>query len=185
MRHRKAHRKFSRDKGHRKALFRNLATALLEKGQIKTTLAKAKDLRSVVEKLITTAKEDTVHRRRKVYNFITKKSVVHKLFAEIGPKYRDRPGGYTRVFRLGKTRAGDSAPMAVIQLVPKEKREDKRKRREKGAAEATTSKEAEVKLESKKEEQSKELAKESEGSKGGKDLVSEEALGQKEEESKG
>ena len=126
MRHQKALRKFSRTPAHRRALFRNLATSLLLHEKIETTLAKAKDLRRVAEKLITLGGEDTLHRRRQAYSYLQSKSVVHKLFAEIGPRYKARPGGYTRVVRTGN-RAGDAAAMAVIELVqeelkPKEKR---------------------------------------------------------------
>ena len=126
MRHKKAFRKFSRTPAHRRAMFRNLATALLEHGKIETTVQKAKDLRRVVEKLITLGGEDTLHRRRQAYGYVQSKAVVHKLFAEIGPQFKARPGGYTRIVRT-RRRAGDAAEMAVIELVqeeykPKERR---------------------------------------------------------------
>lgn len=100
-------------------MFRNLATSLFEHGRIETTLAKAKDLRRVSERLVTLAKEDSLHNRRQAYSFITRKDVVHKLFAEVGPKFKTRPGGYTRVTKTGN-RSGDAAPMAVIELVEEE-----------------------------------------------------------------
>lgn len=116
MRHQKSLRKFGRTPAHRRAMFRNLATSLLEHERCETTVEKAKDLRRVVEKLITLAGEDTLHRRRRAYSYLQRKDVVHKLFAEIGPRYRERPGGYTRVVRT-RYRAGDSAEMAIIELV--------------------------------------------------------------------
>lgn len=119
MRHKKAFRKFSRTPAHRRAMFRNLATSLLEHGSIITTVHKAKDLRRVVEPFITLGGEDTLHNRRKAYSFLKSKEVVQKLFNEIGPKFKERPGGYTRVVRT-ISRPGDAAEMAVIQLVQDE-----------------------------------------------------------------
>lgn len=116
MRHKKSHRKFGRDSAHRGAMLRNLATSLLKHGRITTTLAKAKDLRGVVEPLVTRAKVDNVHNRRRIYNYIYEKEVVHRLFADIGPRYASRPGGYTRVIKLAN-RVNDNAPMAIIELV--------------------------------------------------------------------
>ena len=116
MRHKKSHRKFGRDSAHRNAMLRNLATSLLKHGRITTTLAKAKDLRGVVEPMVTKAKVDNVHNRRWAYNYIYEKPVVHRLFTEIAPRYANRPGGYTRVIKLGN-RANDAAPMAIIELV--------------------------------------------------------------------
>ena len=118
MRHGYALRKFSRPSGARKALFRALATALLQHEQIETTLQKAKELRPIVERLITIAKTDTLAHRRSAYGYLTDKTVVHKLFAEIGPRFVARPGGYTRVLRT-RHRMGDAAEMAVIALVEK------------------------------------------------------------------
>ena len=116
MRHKNNFRKFKRDAAHRQAMLNNLATSLLRHERIKTTLAKAKDLRGVVEPLITVAAQDNVHNRRQAYNTVFDKAVVHKLFTELGPRYEKRPGGYTRVLKLG-SRAGDAAPMAIIELV--------------------------------------------------------------------
>lgn len=100
-------------------MFRNMATALLLHEKCETTVEKAKDLRRVVEKLITLAGSDTLHARRQAYSYLQDKAVVHKLFAEVGPRFRTRPGGYTRVVR-SRTRAGDAADLAVIELVSEE-----------------------------------------------------------------
>ena len=121
MRHQKAGRTFNRDTNARKALMIGLAKNLIEREQIKTTLPKAKDLRSVVEKLITRAKVDTVANRRLVASELgngTSKTV-NKLFSVLGPRYAKRPGGYTRVLKAG-FRYGDAAPMAIIELVDRD-----------------------------------------------------------------
>ena len=101
---------------HQKALLANLATSLFEHGRIKTTEPKARALRPYAEKLITHAKKGTLHNRREVMKKIRDKDIVHVLFAEIGPRYENRPGGYTRITKVGP-RKGDNAPMAVIELV--------------------------------------------------------------------
>ena len=121
MRHMKAGRTFNRDTNARKALFIGLAKNLIEKEQIKTTLPKAKDLRGVVEKLITRAKVDTVANRRLVASQLGNNSsaAVKKLFTVLGPRYAKRPGGYTRVLKAG-FRYGDAAPMAIIELVDRD-----------------------------------------------------------------
>ena len=121
MRHMKAGRTFNRDTNARKAMFIGLAKNLIEKEQIKTTLPKAKDLRSVVEKLITRAKVDTVVNRRLVASELGNNSsaTVKKLFTVLGPRYEKRPGGYTRVLKAG-FRYGDAAPMAIIELVDRD-----------------------------------------------------------------
>ncbi|MDE6571306.1 MAG: 50S ribosomal protein L17 [Alphaproteobacteria bacterium] len=121
MRHMRAGRTFNRDTNARKALFIGLAKNLIEKEQIKTTLPKAKDLRSVVEKLITRAKVDTVANRRLTAAELGNNSdaVVKKLFTVLGPRYAKRPGGYTRVLKAG-FRYGDAAPMAIIELVDRD-----------------------------------------------------------------
>ena len=116
MRHRMSGRKLNRNSGSRKALFRSLAIALVNYETIKTTVPKAKDLRSVVEPLITLAKEDTLAHRRLALSRLNNEAAVCKLFNEIGPRFKDRNGGYTRVLKCG-LRDGDSAPMAYIQLV--------------------------------------------------------------------
>jgi large subunit ribosomal protein L17 len=121
MRHQKAGRKFNRDTNARKALFVGLVKNLVEREQIKTTLPKAKDLRSVVEKIITIAKTDSVANRRLVASKLDNSSdgTVKKLFTVLGPRYAKRPGGYTRVLKAG-FRYGDAAPMAVIELVDRD-----------------------------------------------------------------
>jgi len=121
MRHQMSGRKFNRDTNARKALFVGLAKNLIEREQIKTTLPKAKDLRSVVEKLITIAKVDSIANRRLVASKLDNSSdaTVKKLFAVLGPRYAKRPGGYTRVLKAG-FRYGDAAPMAIIELVERD-----------------------------------------------------------------
>ena len=116
MRHRKSGRHLNRDSAHRKAMFKNLAVSLIEHEVIRTTLPKAKELRRVSEPLITLAKNDTVANRRLAFRRTGSKAAVGKLFEELGPRYVDRPGGYTRIVRAGY-RSGDSAPVAVMELV--------------------------------------------------------------------
>ena len=115
MRHKKIGRRLGRNSSHRKAMFRNMAVSLIEHESISTTLSKAKELRRTLEPLITLAKEDDVSRRRRAFNKIRNKAAVGKLFNEIGPRFKDRPGGYLRILKKG-SRPGDSAPMALIQL---------------------------------------------------------------------
>ena len=115
MRHKKIGRRLGRDSSHRKAMFRNMAASLIEHESISTTLSKAKELRRRLEPLITLAKEDGVSRRRMAFNKLRNKTAVGKLFDEIGPRFKDRPGGYLRILKKGR-RPGDSAPMALIQL---------------------------------------------------------------------
>ena len=109
-------RKLGRTSDHRKAMLRAMVTYLLENGQIKTTLTRAKEVAPVAEKMITLAKDNTMVSYRQALGFITKEDVANKLFKEIGPKYADRNGGYTRIVRIGPRR-GDAAEMAIIQLV--------------------------------------------------------------------
>lgn len=120
MRHRKRYRKLNRTPSHRRAMLANMATSLIYEERIQTTEAKAKELRPFVEKLITKAKpsgeETYVHRRRLVARVIRDKKAAKKLFDEIGPRYAERPGGYTRIIKLGR-RLGDNAPTALIELV--------------------------------------------------------------------
>ncbi|NIP15558.1 MAG: 50S ribosomal protein L17 [Pseudomonadales bacterium] len=116
MRHRKSGRHLNRTSSHRQAMFRNMAASLIEHEVIKTTLPKAKELRRVAEPLITLAKEDSVANRRLAFARTRSDAAVGKLFAELGPRYKDRPGGYTRILKCGY-RAGDAAPMAFIELV--------------------------------------------------------------------
>ena len=116
MRHRQSGRQLNRNSAHRQAMFRNMAVSLVEHELIKTTLIKAKELRTVAEPLITLAKEDNVANRRLAYNRTQSKEAVGKLFSDLGPRYKDRPGGYIRILKCG-LRAGDKAPMAYVELV--------------------------------------------------------------------
>ena len=116
MRHRKSGRHLNRTSTHREAMFRNMTSSLIEHEIIKTTLPKAKELRRVAEPLITLAKKDSVANRRLAFSRTRDKAAVGKLFAELGPRYVERPGGYTRILKCG-FRPGDAAPMAFIELV--------------------------------------------------------------------
>ena len=109
-------RKLGRASDHRDAMLRNLVTSFLENGKIETTVEKAKETRSMAEKMITLGKTNTLHSRRQALGYITKEDVVTKVFAELAPKYADRNGGYTRILKLGPRR-GDDAEMAIIELV--------------------------------------------------------------------
>ena len=119
MRHLKAGRKFGRTSAHRKALFRNMVTALIRRERIQTTLAKAKELRGKVEKTITLGKKGTLHARRYALRLVADKDSLKKLFGPLAERYATRPGGYTRIIKLGH-RLGDDAPMALIELVDRE-----------------------------------------------------------------
>ena len=119
MRHRMSGRKFSRTASHRKAMFSNMVVALLKHEQIKTTLPKAKDLRSFADKMITLGKRGSLHHRRQALSFLRDQAVVRKLFSNLAERYKDRNGGYTRVLKAG-LRYGDCAPMAVIELVDRD-----------------------------------------------------------------
>ena len=123
MRHRKSGRQLNRNSSHRKAMFRNMASSLVKHGLIKTTVAKAKELRMVVEPLITLAKTDSVANRRLAFARTQDKEVVGILFNELGARYQDRPGGYTRILKCG-FRTGDKAPMAYVELVDRPAVED-------------------------------------------------------------
>jgi len=116
MRHRKAGRKLNRNSSHRRAMFRNMVVSLLKHELIKTTVPKAKELRRYIEPLITLGGEDTVAKRRIAFSRLQDKAMVAKLFTEIGPRYKERPGGYLRILKNGY-RPGDSAPIAIVQLV--------------------------------------------------------------------
>ena len=129
MRHRKSGRKLGRTSAHRKAMYRNLAVSLLQHETIRTTLPKAKELRRVVEPLITLAKHasensgDAVRLRRLAFSRLRDEAAVGKLFTELGPRFKDRPGGYLRILKMGH-RAGDAAPMAMVQLLDQPEAED-------------------------------------------------------------
>ena len=116
MRHQKSGRKLGRTSSHRQAMFRNMAVSLFRHEQIRTTLPKAKELRRVAEPLITMAKNPTMARRRLAFARLRDKDIVGKLFDELAPRYKMRPGGYTRILKCG-FRRGDNAPMAYVQLV--------------------------------------------------------------------
>ncbi len=116
MRHRQSGRQLNRNSSHRKAMFRNMTISLLEHELIKTTVPKAKELRSYAEPLITLAKKDSVANRRLAFDRTRSKEIVGKLFNELGPRYLDRPGGYIRIMKCG-LRTGDKAPMAYVELV--------------------------------------------------------------------
>lgn len=116
MRHRKSGRHLNRTSSHLQAMFRNMSSSLMDHELIKTTVPKAKELRRVVEPLITLAKHDSVANRRLAFARLRDRQIVTKLFDELGPRYRDRPGGYTRILKCGP-RPGDKAPMAYIELV--------------------------------------------------------------------
>ncbi len=109
-------RKLGRTSDHRKAMLRGMVTYLLETGKIETTVTRAKEVRAEAEKMITLGKAGTLHTKRQVFSYITKEDVAKKLFDEIAPKYRDRSGGYTRIYKIGPRR-GDAAEMAIIELV--------------------------------------------------------------------
>jgi large subunit ribosomal protein L17 len=116
MRHHRAGRKLGRDAAHRKALYANLTASLIQHGRIKTTVAKAKEVRPVAEEMITLGRRGDVAARRHALKFLRSQDVVHKLFSDVGPRFSDRPGGYSRIVKLGP-RQGDAAEMAYLELV--------------------------------------------------------------------
>jgi large subunit ribosomal protein L17 len=116
VRHRRSGRKLGRDPSHRKALYANLTGALIEHGRIKTTAAKAKEVKPIAEQMITLGRRGGVHARRQALAYLRSQDVVHKLFSDVGPRFADRPGGYSRIVRIGP-RPGDSAEMVYLELV--------------------------------------------------------------------
>jgi large subunit ribosomal protein L17 len=116
MRHGKTGRKLNRNSSHRKAMFKNMSASLIDHEVIRTTVAKAKELRGIAEPMITLAKVDSVHNRRLAMARLGDKAMVGKLFSELGPRYQTRPGGYIRILKCG-FRPGDNAPMAIVELV--------------------------------------------------------------------
>lgn len=116
MRHGNDHKKLGVSTSHRRAMMRNMATSLVQSGRCETTVVRAKEVRRVVDRLITLAKIDTLHTRRQAYSYLFNKSAVQKLFSEIGPRFKSRKGGYTRVVRT-RHRHGDAAEMAVVELL--------------------------------------------------------------------
>jgi len=153
-------RKLGRPTDHRRAMLRGMVTYLLENGRVETTVTRAKEVRAMTEKMITIAKDNTLHARRQVLAYVTIEDVVKKLFDEIAPKYKDVNGGYTRIIKTG-TRRGDAAEMAVIELVePKaeEKKPAKKTTAAKAAKKTTSTKKAAPKAEEKAEEVKEEAA---------------------------
>lgn len=130
MRHGNAFRKFQKSRSHQRAMFRNMATSLFLHERCETTVEKAKELRRVAEKLITLGRKDSLHARRQAYSFIMDKDVVHKLFTDIGPRFKNRPGGYTRIVRT-RFRKGDAAELALISLLSAEETPAKKTRKTK------------------------------------------------------
>jgi large subunit ribosomal protein L17 len=143
MRHLKAGRKLNRTAAHRKALFRNLVTSLIEHEHLRTTDAKAKELRRIADRMITLGKRGTLHARRQALSYVRSQTAVMKLFGEVAARFRERSGGYTRVVKLGH-RHGDAAPMSVIELTDRgdaskaeaERKRERRMRREAKKAES-------------------------------------------------
>lgn len=132
MRHQVKGRRLRRPTEHRMAMLRNLVTSFLEKERVRTTLAKAKEARPLAEKMITLGKKGTLHARRQVMTFVRKEGVVTKVFDDLGPRFGQRPGGYSRIVKLG-LREGDGAQMAMLELIGSEfKKKAKKKKKEKG-----------------------------------------------------
>ena len=157
MRHLKAGRKFGRTSAHRKALFRNLVGALIQRERIRTTLSKAKELRGKVEKTITLGKKGTVHARRQAFKLAPQKESVSKVFGDLAERYANRSGGYTRIIKIGPRR-GDNAPMAFIELVDREGKVPEPKKG-KEVAKKETPKETKPKAKVKKAAEKKEAKK--------------------------
>ena len=129
MRHLLKGKQLGRTTAHRKALLRNLVTSFLDKERVTTTIAKAKEARPLAEKMITLAKRNTLHTRRQALAFVTKESTVRKLFDTLGPRFSERPGGYTRIVKTGP-RAGDGAEMAVLELIGTEFKQKAKKKKD-------------------------------------------------------
>ena len=166
MRHRVAGRKLSRHTQHRELMFRNMLTSLLQYERIETTLAKGKELRGWADRIISLGKKGTLHARRRVFALLRNKEIVKKLFDEIAPKFKDREGGYTRVYRLG-WRQGDGAPLSLVELVTYASPEEKKKstiKKAKEVLEKVTPKRKEKgeKIEKKEKEKGKKKEKEKE-----------------------
>jgi large subunit ribosomal protein L17 len=188
MRHRVAGRKFSRHTQHRELMFRNMLVSLLEHERIKTTLAKGKELRSWADRIITLGKRGTLHARRRAFALLRDKGIVKKLFDEIAPKFKDRAGGYTRVYKLG-WRQGDAAPLSLVELVtfthPEEKKKSTITTKAKEVLERVTPKKKEkVEKKEKVKEKPKEKPKEKEKEKKEKKVKKEEKEAPKEKKAK-
>jgi len=143
MRHGMKGRKLNRTRSHRKALFQSLAVSLLQHEQIKTTLPKAKELKPIVESLITLGKKGGLHKRRQAISFLQNEEVVAKMFSSLAERYKERNGGYTRIMKYG-FRPGDKAPMAIIELVDRDASAKGKKDLERVAAERTANAESEA-----------------------------------------
>ncbi|MDC7219860.1 MAG: 50S ribosomal protein L17 [Spirochaetales bacterium] len=143
--------RLSRKSSHRKALERNMVTSLLKYERVKTTKAKAREIRRTAEKMITRAKVDSVHNRRIVAKTVQEKDVLNKLFVEIAPKYKERPGGYTRILKIG-SRKGDAAEMVILELVEEEMKAKPKKAKKKAAPKKAEPKAEEVKADAPAEE---------------------------------
>jgi large subunit ribosomal protein L17 len=154
MRHRVAGRKLSRHTQHRKLMFRNMLVSLLQHERIKTTLAKGKELRGWVDKIITLGKKNNLHARRQAFALLRNESIVKKLFDEIAPKMKDREGGYTRIYKMG-WRQGDAAPLSLIELVTFSSPEQKKKSTVKKAKEVLKKVAPKIKGKEKKEKKVK------------------------------
>ena len=158
MRHRVAGRKLSRHTQHRELMFRNMLVSLLQYERIKTTLAKGKELRSWADKIISLGKQGTLHARRRAFALLRDKGIVKKLFDEIAPRFKDREGGYTRVYKLG-WRQGDGAPLSLVELVtyaaPEEKKKSKIKKAKEILEKVTPKKKEKGKEKEKKEKKEK------------------------------
>lgn len=161
MRHRVAGRKLSRHTQHRELMFRNMLVSLLQYERIKTTLAKGKELRSWADKMISLGKQGTLHARRRAFALLRDKGIVKKLFDEIAPKFKDRQGGYTRVYKLG-WRQGDGAPLSLVELVTYAVPEEKKKSTLKKAKEVLEKVTPKKKEKEEKKEKEKEKGKEKE-----------------------
>ncbi len=157
MRHRKKGNHLGRTASHKKALMRNLAAQVFEHKEIRTTVAKAKELRGYVERLITYGKKGTLHHRRLAFQFLQDKQAVHTLFTEIAPTYEDRAGGYTRIIRLGN-RKGDNAELSIFQLVGFERVQAKKEEKKKKAKEEKEAKAVEEEKKKEAQEEAKEEA---------------------------
>ena len=182
MRHRVAGRKLSRHTQHRELMFRNMVVSLLQYERIKTTLAKGKELRSWADKIITLGKKGTLHARRQAFALLRNEGIVKKLFDEIAPKFKDREGGYTRVYKLG-WRQGDGAPLSLVELVtfshPEEKKKSTIKKAKEVLEKVTPKKKSKEEKKEKEKEKAKGKEKEKEKEKKEKKVKKEEKEGSK------
>lgn len=187
MRHRVAGRKLSRHTQHRELMFRNMLVSLLQHERIKTTLAKGKELRSWADKIITLGKKGTVHARRQAFARLRDKGIVKKLFDVIAPKFKDRQGGYTRVYKLG-WRQGDGAPLSLVELVtyapPEEKKKSTITKAKEVLEKVTPKKKEKIEKKEKVKEKAKEKPKEKEKEKKEKKVKQEEKEAPKEKKTK-